>query len=288
MIELDETRHYRWPARRHSRPRALAAASAAAQARKILIIASNQDIPNFDPHIATGYSASMLLRNIYDSLVRVEGNPPKPVPAPCGVVDRLARTARNTSSSSTRPPSSTTARRSPPRTSQYSFDRLLRLDKGNAWMIAGHRRRRTASQPVDAQTVRDQARQAVRRLPAGPALDVDRELEGGRGQQGHRRRPDLSAHQRSPAPARSASRRAEAGNLYEFERVANGWKQGGGNLTGAIWKIIRETSTQRLMLQRGEAHIAGRPHQRGHGRDEGRAGRRARSWSRNTAPSRSR
>ena len=51
-------------------------------------------------------------------------------------------------------------------------------------------------------------------------------------------------------------RRAEAGNLYEFERVANGWKQGGGNLSGAIWKIMRETATQRLMVQRGEAHIA--------------------------------
>jgi peptide/nickel transport system substrate-binding protein len=51
-------------------------------------------------------------------------------------------------------------------------------------------------------------------------------------------------------------RRAEAGNLYEFERVAAGWKKGGGNLSGAIWKIVRETATQRLMLQRGEAHIA--------------------------------
>ena len=50
------------------------------QGRKILVIASNQDIPNFDPHVATGYSASMLLRNTYDSLVRVEGSPVKVVP----------------------------------------------------------------------------------------------------------------------------------------------------------------------------------------------------------------
>ena len=34
------------------------------------------------------------------------------------------------------------------------------------------------------------------------------------------------------------------------------WKQGGGNLTGAIWKIVRETATQRLMVGRGEARIA--------------------------------
>ena len=62
--------------------------------RKILIIASNQDIPNFDPHIATGYSASMLLRNVYDSLVRVEGNPPKPVPHLADLVDGIGRRSR--------------------------------------------------------------------------------------------------------------------------------------------------------------------------------------------------
>ena len=42
---------------------------ASAQSRRILVLASNQDIPNFDPHVATGYSSSWLLRNTYDSLV---------------------------------------------------------------------------------------------------------------------------------------------------------------------------------------------------------------------------
>ena len=46
--------------------------------REMLVIASNQDIPNFDPHFATGYSASFFLRNVYNSLVRVEGNPQSP------------------------------------------------------------------------------------------------------------------------------------------------------------------------------------------------------------------
>ena len=51
-------------------------------------------------------------------------------------------------------------------------------------------------------------------------------------------------------------KRAEPGNLYELEKVASPWKSGGGNLTGAIWRIIRETSNQRLAVQRGEAHMA--------------------------------
>ena len=83
--------------------------------RKILIIASNQDIPNFDPHIATGYSASMLLRNVYDSLVRVEGNPPKPVPH-LATSWTVSTTVSSMSSSSIRRRNSMTARRSPPRT----------------------------------------------------------------------------------------------------------------------------------------------------------------------------
>ena len=53
---------------------------AQAQARKILVIASNQDIPSFDPHVASGYSSAALLRNVYDSLVRVEGNPVRVLP----------------------------------------------------------------------------------------------------------------------------------------------------------------------------------------------------------------
>ncbi len=102
----------------------------------MLVIASNQDIPNFDPHVATGYSASMLLRNVYDSLVRVEGNPPKPVPhlaqswtiSPDGMeyafkLDPAAKFHDGT-----------------PVTADdvvYSFKRALRLNKGNAWMIQG-------------------------------------------------------------------------------------------------------------------------------------------------------
>ncbi|MCB1490486.1 MAG: ABC transporter substrate-binding protein, partial [Rhodobiaceae bacterium] len=35
-----------------------------AQSGKVLIIASGQDIPNFDPHTSSGYSASFLMRNI--------------------------------------------------------------------------------------------------------------------------------------------------------------------------------------------------------------------------------
>jgi peptide/nickel transport system substrate-binding protein len=110
-------------------------------------------------------------------------------------------------------------------------------------------------QPVDAQTVRIKLVQPfVAFLQVLPWVWVvnSKEVEANKGSD------DGQTYLRSNIAGSGAFRvrRAEPGNLYEFERVANGWKQGGGNLTGAIWKITRETSSQRLMLQRGEAHIA--------------------------------
>jgi peptide/nickel transport system substrate-binding protein len=224
-----------------------------AQGRKILIIASNQDVPNFDPHIATGYSASMLLRNTYDSLLRVEGTPPKPVPhlaaswsvSPDGTeyVFKLDPSAKFHDGSQV------TAE-----AVQYSFNRLIRLNKGNAWMVAGIVDQDSVK-PVDPQTVRIKL---VKPFVAFPQvlpwiwIVNPKEVEANKGSD------DGQTFLRSAIAGSGAFRirRAEPGNLYEFERVANAWKQGGGNLSGAIWKIVRETSTQRLMLQRGEAHVA--------------------------------
>ena len=59
--------------------------------RKVLIIAAGQDIPNFDPHVATGYSPAWFLRNVYDSLVRIENNPPQARPRPCEILDDVRR-----------------------------------------------------------------------------------------------------------------------------------------------------------------------------------------------------
>lgn len=221
--------------------------------RRILVIASNQDIPNFDPHIATGYSASMLLRNTYDSLVRVEGDPPKPVPhlaaswevSDDGMeyvfhLDPAARFHDGTPVTA--------------QDVQYSFNRLLRLNRGNAWMIQGIVDEKSVV-PVDDRTVRiTLVKPFVAFLQVLPWVWVVNSnlVEANLGSD------DGQTYLRSNLAASGAFTvtRAEPGSLYEFERVADAWKTGGGNLTGAIWKIARETATQRLMVQRGEAHIA--------------------------------
>ena len=225
---------------------------AQAQSRKVLVIASGQDIPNFDPHVATGYSASMLLRNTYDGLVRVEGAPPKVVPhlaaswtmSPNGMeyTFKLDPAARFQDGS----PVTANA-------VAYSFRRTLRLAKGNAWMIAGVVDT-NGIEAVDVQTVRFKLLK-----PFAPFLSVlpwqfivnPVLVESNKGND------DGQEYLRKniAGSGRFKVKRAESGNLYELERVAAPWKAG-GNLDGAIWKIVRETSSQRLMLARGEAHIA--------------------------------
>lgn len=221
--------------------------------RKILIIASNQDIPNFDPHIATGYSASMLLRNVYDSLVRVEGNPPNPVPhlaASWTVSDNgLEYVFKLDPAAKFHDGTPVTAE-----DVTYSFARVIRLNRGNAWMIQGIVLQDGVT-AADPQTVRIKlAKPFAAFLQVLPWIWIvsKKQVETNLGSD------DGQTFLRTNLASSGAFRvrRAEAGNLYEFERVADGWKKGGGNLTGAIWKIARETATQRLMVQRGEAHIS--------------------------------
>ncbi len=223
-----------------------------AQGRKILVIAAGQDIPNFDPHVATGYSAAMLHRNTYDSLVRVEGAPPKVVPhlaaswtiSPNGMeyVFKLNTSAKFHDGT--------------PVTAHavaYSFQRTLRLAKGNAWMIAGVVDP-NAIEALDVQTVRFKLLKPfapfLSVLPwqfiVNPVL-VETNKGSDDGQEFLRKNIAGSG--------RFRVKRAELGNLYELERVPAPWMTG-GNLDGAIWKIVRETSSQRLMLARGEAHFA--------------------------------
>ncbi len=230
-----------------------ASGPASAQARRTLIVASGQDIPNFDPHVATGYSPSFAFRNIYDTLVAVEGSPPKVVPqlaaswtiSPDGKEYLFKLDPRAVFEDGS--PVTADA-------IKYSFDRILRINKGNVWMVAGVLDK-SSVEAVDPQTVR------MRLVsPFAPFLEVlpwlwvvnPKVVEANKGTD------DAQTYLRDASAGSGAFRlkRVETGNLYEFEKVAKPWRPGGGNLSGAIWKITRETATQRLMVQRGEAHMA--------------------------------
>lgn len=221
--------------------------------RKVLIIASNQDIPNFDPHVATGYSASFLLRNTYDSLVRVRGNPPRPVPA---LASSWSSSADGRSFEFKLDPAARFHSGNPVTAEDvvYSFRRALRLSRGNAWMIQG------VVGPDSVRAVDPGTVSFTLLKPFAAFLQVlpwiwvveKAQVEANLGTddgQGW-----LRANLAASGPFRV--RRAEAGNLYELERVERPWQAGGGDVSHVIWRITRETAAQRLMLQRGEAHIA--------------------------------
>ena len=55
--------------------------SARAQENRVLVIACQNDIANFDPHIGQDDPTTLALRNTYDTLIRVAGKPPKLIPS---------------------------------------------------------------------------------------------------------------------------------------------------------------------------------------------------------------
>lgn len=226
--------------------------SAGAAGKKIMVLASTVDIPNFDPHVATGYAPQWLFRNTYDPLVRVVNNPPVSAPglakswtqSPDGLtyvfeLDSVAKFQDGTPVTA--------------KDVEYSFARLLRLAKGPAWMVSGI---------LDQDSVKATGEMTVTmtlKKPFAPLLSVlpwmfvvnSKLVEANKGTD------DGQAYLLANMAGSGAFKmgRVKPGDLYELIRVEDDWHKG-GNLDGAIWKIVREASTARLMLQRGEVNFA--------------------------------
>lgn len=224
-----------------------------AAGNKVLIIASGQDIPNFDPHTSTGYSASFLLRNVYDPLVRVSGNPPEPVPA---LAESWTMSPDGKEYTFTLNPAAKFHSGKPVTAEDviYSFTRALKLAKGNAWMIRNVVTPEGMSAP-DAGTVKfTLATPFAAFLQVLPwifvvekaAVEANLGSDDGQGW--------LMTNVAGSGPF--AIGRFQVGTLYQLMRAKTAWQPGAGNLDGVIWQIVHETATQRLMLQRGEAHVA--------------------------------
>jgi peptide/nickel transport system substrate-binding protein len=217
-----------------------------------MVILSGIDIPNFDPHTASGYSTIWLMRNTYDTLVSVEGNPPNVVP-------RLAASWSKSDDGKEYTFKLDAAARFngggavDAAAVKYSFERILRLNKGSAWMLS-NLLKAEGIVVVDPTTIKFRLE-----APFAPFLDtlawfwiVDpKPVEANKGSDDGQ--TFLRTNIVGSGPF--VIKRADPGNLYEIERVADGWRKGGGNLGGAVWKVTREAATQRLMIQRGEAHL---------------------------------
>ncbi|WP_226626545.1 ABC transporter substrate-binding protein [Alloyangia pacifica] len=227
--------------------------AALAQGSKVMVLASAVDIPNFDPHVATGYAPAMLFRNVYDPLVRVSGNPPEIEPGLASEWtmsdDGLTYTFKIDPAAVFHDGSKVTAE-----DVVWSIERILKLQRGNAWMIAG------VVEPGTTKALDDSTVEFNLAKPYAPFLQVmiwmfiinkaavEPHLAEDDGQAW------LMTNIAGSGPFTLG--RYQTGNLYQMMRAKNDWHANGGNLDGAIWKITRETSTQRLMVERGEAHMA--------------------------------
>jgi len=226
--------------------------SADAAKTNIIVLASTVDIPNFDPHVATGYAPQWLFRNTYDGLLRVVGTPPVPAPG-------LAKSWKHSDDGLTYTFELDSAAKfhdgSPVKAKdvEYSFARLLRLKRGPAWMVSGI---------LDENSVKatgDMTVTMALKQPFAPLLSVlpwmfivnSKLVEANKGSD------DGQAYLLANIAGSGAFKmgRAKPGDLYELIRVKDDWHKG-GNIDAAIWKIVREAATTRLMLQRGEVHIA--------------------------------
>ncbi|WP_312525320.1 ABC transporter substrate-binding protein [Paracoccus sp. (in: a-proteobacteria)] len=228
-------------------------ATAFARGRKVLVVASSVDIPNFDPHVASGYAPAMLFRNTYDALVRVVANPPQIV---AGLAKSWTVAPDGLSAEFTLDPEARFQDGTPVTADAvvYSFERIIRLKRGYSWMIEGILESGSVT-AKDAQTVA-----FALKAPFAPFLQVipwmfivnPAALEANKGDD------DAQSYLMQNTAGSGAFRmgRVMPGNMYEFLRVENDWHKDGGNLEGAIWKIVREAATERMMMQRGEAHIA--------------------------------
>jgi peptide/nickel transport system substrate-binding protein len=224
-----------------------------AQSGKVMLIACNSEIPSFDPHVSSGYASSMLMRNIYTSLVTSEGNP-------ASIAPQLA-TAWTVSDDGLSyvfelDPNAVFHDGTPITADDvvYSFDRMIRLGRGGAWMVAGILGEGSVAATAPTTVTMTLQQPFAAFLETLPWFSVinSRLIEENLGED------DGQTFFLTNAPGSGAFQlgRAEPGNLFEFIRVADHWRQGGGNLDGYIWKITRETSTQRLMIQQGQAHCA--------------------------------
>ena len=167
------------------------------------------------------------MRNVYDPLVRVSGNPPEAVPAiaESWEISEDGRTYTFTLNGAAKFHSGS------PVTADdvvYSFQRALALAKGNSWMI------RDIVVPggiaaVDAGTVRfDLATPFAPFLQVLPWIFVVEKAVVEANQGDDNGQAWLFANTAGSGPFTVA--RAQPGTLYQLARARRAWQAGGGNL----------------------------------------------------------
>ncbi|MEM9221327.1 MAG: ABC transporter substrate-binding protein [Pseudomonadota bacterium] len=218
-----------------------------------LVVAGRQAVPNMDPSLKYDASRRTFFQAMYDALFKYEGTPPeaKPWLAESYSVsdDGLTYTfnlAKDAKFHNGDPVTAEAVR--------WSFERTLKLGQGPSWSLA------PVLKPENIKVVDDHTVEMTLERPFSPFLSflpwwyvlnpaevMANEVDGDYGQ------AYLVDNSAGGGPYKIA--RVEPNNLYELERYDDYWKGHEGDLSGIIYKVVREGSVQRAGLQKGEFDI---------------------------------
>jgi peptide/nickel transport system substrate-binding protein len=224
--------------------------------KSVLIFASNQDIANVDPAVTpmSVYNASALIA-LYDPLLMYRGDQMVPhlassvTPRP----DAREWTIKLVPNARFQDGSPVTAE-----AVKYTFERILRIKKGPAWMWLAIMDDKSLT-VVDAHTLRVTLTRPFalfdRTLPNLLVVNPKVVQANDKGDDGQ---AWMVTHGAGSGPFKVNEANWRPGAQYELVADPGYWKgwPKEGRLDSFIWKIIRESSAQKLALIKGEAHGA--------------------------------
>jgi peptide/nickel transport system substrate-binding protein len=222
---------------------------------KILVFGDRQPVPVLDPSVKYDWSTRMLQQAIYDGLVKYVGDPPEIVP---WLAESWEKNEDGTVWTFHLVEGAKFHNGDPvdAEAVEFSFERTLDLNKGPAWMLKDFLDK-DGIEVVDEHTIRFTLNAPFAPFLSfvpwwyvmNPAEVMANEVDGDQGQAW------LTSNAAGSGPYKI--KRWDEGVLYELERNKEYWKgwPQPEPLAGFIYKLIRESATQRAALQKGEVDI---------------------------------
>ena len=224
--------------------------------KKVMVIGGRQPAPDIDPSHKTDYSRRMIQQAFYDGLFKYVGNPAKVEPwlatgyeASADAKTWTIKMVKNAKFHNGDPVTAKDVK--------WSIERTLKLNKGPAWMLSA------VLDVKDITVVDDYTLKFQLKTPYAPFISVlpwfyvmnpkqvmAHEKDGDYGQGW------LKDNEAGSGPFSKG--RWQHGVLYEMKAVADYWKgwPSPKHPDSVIFKLIRETNSLKIGLQKGQLDIA--------------------------------
>jgi peptide/nickel transport system substrate-binding protein len=223
--------------------------------KKILVFGARQAVPNLDPHVKTDWSTRTLQQSVYDALLKYEGNPPQILP---GLAESYTASPDGKTFTFKLNPKAKFHTGDPVTAEdvKFSFERILDLKLGPAVLYMDVVDRNSLK-AADAHTF-----QVSLKKPYAPFIAtipwlyiVNKKQVLANVKDNDYGQKWLMEHEAGSGPF--TIRRWEQGNLYELEAANDYWKgwKRPSHIGGYIFKLIQESSSQKIALLKGEADL---------------------------------